>query len=353
MWKLVGGKMVWVPMAEMEGEGADGGGAGGGAEPAEADGGSDGSDDLPPDAGLQNKPSEEELDDWMSPEARKAWDYDPFSPAEQKKREDEKAAAAGNAEPEGGEKEEDEPGKVAKEPQGEEKENPEIAALRKQNEQLQEMMKSYQALMEKQTAGGEEAGGAEGKEADDPLKKVPAYQPFQIPPQIKEMLFSDDPEKLSQGLGMLMQGVAQITHMRVREEMSGLMDQRIAGTVDSKQRELTEKQKVEETQKSIKADWEKAYPDLATEDLRPLVAHVGGQVAKELGASEWNEKLRDAIAARVRKVLGRNEAPAGEESKGGAKPARKVPYSANGSGRAPAPNQPDKTQQDIADTLGL
>lgn len=359
MWKLVGGKMVWVPMAEAGNEGSDGGGGSGGDEAGnEGDGSGAGADEasgLPPD-----------LDDWMTPDARAAFEYDPFAPKEEEAGEgdkgksteggDEGAAAGGKTEGESaGRETQEEPEKNKEGAQSEEKER--IAQLEKQLADYQEMMHKQLLNQAEKGSGEKEGEGAEGEDSD-PLEKIPDYKPFRIPDAIKEKIFSEKPEDMMDGLGMLMQGVAQITHYNVRKEMAQLMDQRMDNKVNKAQSELTEKQEAKQTQASIRKDWEKAYPDLAEKDLQPLVAHIGQQVVQETGAKEWNEELRDKIAARVRKVLGRNESGEGSGEKEGEAgksngSANKPPFAAKGSARQGAPRKPDPTAQEISETLGL
>ena len=126
--------------------------------------------------------------------------------------------------------------------------------------------------------------------------------------------------------------------------------------LDQGKSELTLEQQRAETLKQMREDWVKTYPDLANEDLRPLVGHVSQRLAQERGYKEWNATVRDEIAAEVRKILGRSAAPQGDggghqQEKAPAKP--KTPYQARGSSRAGAAPAQDKLQQEISDVLGF
>lgn len=375
MWTLRGGKMVWVPMAPAGEEGADAGmGAGAGGEDSGAEGpaGAE-APGLPPGRetgaevpGAEGREVLKEGRGWgMTEEARKVWDYDPFAPKEEGTEgaggqghvesgdaggEDEGGRASEGRE-DGGREATGETSREAgkKDAAGNEKEDGEVAALRAQLEAQQQLLKQYQEAMEKHLGGKEKEEAPAG-----PKDQVPNYGMLQIPPQLREMLLSENPDQLMQGLGTMMQGVAQLTHMRVRQEMMELMDQRLKETSESTQRELTEKQKAAQTQEQVKKDWETTYPDLAGKDLQPLVAHIGAEVAREMGATEWSEKLRDAIAARVRKAIGRSDEGKGTGAENRAEgPKPKVPYASRGSARQGAPAKVDPVQADIMDTLGL
>lgn len=363
MYTLVNGKLVWVPMAEAGEDGSDGGG--GPAEGGEAAGGEESGDS----ASSQDDGLPPDIDDWMSPEARKAFEYDPFAPKEEeagKGKEGKSGEGAGTEGAAAGGEDggESASGKAQKESkEAEEGKAGEKTDAQKQIEELQKQVAQYQEMMHKQLTGQYQEGtGEEGKkkegegEEDDPLEKIPQYQKFNIPDEIKQKIFSQDstPESMSEGLGMLMQGVAQVTHYNVRKEMAAMMDKRINSTVETKQSELTEKQKAEQTQKEIREDWEKTHSDLSDPELKPLIASVANQVVNETGAKEWNAKLRDDIAARVRKILGREEKASGEQKEEqGQQQRKKPPYASSGSSRAAGKKPENPQTQEISDVLGL
>lgn len=364
MYTLVNGKLVWVPMAPAGDEGSEGGG--GLAESGEAPEGEGGAEST----SAQDEGLPPDIDDWMSPDARKAFEYDPFAPKEEEAGEGKEGksgegAGAEGAAASGEDGGESASGKAQKESkEAEEGKAGEKTEQQKQIDDLQKQVAQYQEMMHKQLTGqyqegtGEEEGKKEGEteEEDDPLEKIPQYQKFNIPDEIKQKIFSQDstPESMSEGLGMLMQGVAQVTHYNVRKEMAAMMDKRINSTVETKQSELTEKQKAEQTQKEIREDWEKTHGDLSDPELKPLIASVANQVVNETGAKEWNAKLRDDIAARVRKILGREEKASGEQKEEqGQQQRKKPPYASSGSSRAAGKKPENPQTQEISDVLGL
>lgn len=327
-------------MQEASEFGSDGGGQGG-------EGGEDNS--LPPEDQGQKAASKNRGWDF-SDEVQDAMSYDPFAPKDEGE-DDEQGAQKSDEEQEGAENTEGKQGEEGEKEEGAQKEGTGDDELKEQLKQAQTVIDQYKTLFEQQQqqAQTQQAEG-EGKKEEDKGKEIPNYPVFNIPDPIKEMLFSDDPNKLTQGLGMMLQGVAQVTHMRVRQEMEERFKNFADNEVPAKQRQLTEEEKAKDTQKQIRKDWVENYPDLAGEELKPLVAQVATMVSQEMNAKEWNEDLHKAIAARVRKILGRsNELPEKKEEA----PKKKVPFSSAGTNRQGAPSKVNPQLADISDTLGL
>lgn len=303
---------------------------------------------LPPEDQGQKAASKNQ--GWeFSDEVQDAMSYDPFAPKDEGE-DDEQGAQKSDEEQEGAEDTEGKQGEKGEKEEGAQKEGAGDAELKEQLKQAQTVIDQYKTLFEQQQQQQQQE--TEGKkEEKDPGKEIPNYPVFNIPDPIKEMLFSDDPNKLTQGLGMMLQGVAQVTHMRVRQEMEERFKNFADNEVPAKQRQLTEEEKAKDTQKQIRKDWVENYPDLAGEELKPLVAQVATMVSQEMNAKEWNEDLHKAIAARVRKILGRSsELP---EKKKEEAPKKKVPFSSAGTNRQGAPSKVNPQLADISDTLGL
>lgn len=191
------------------------------------------------------------------------------------------------------------------------------------------------------------------------MKSLPPYK-FNIPKDVMEKLGSDNPADIQAGMSDFASGVAQVTHYNVLAQMEDrfekLRDELLKESVST----LKETTKAEESAKkerdTIANDFYGKYPELDKPELRLFIQAQARQLAEEYGVNGWNEKFRDALGERVKKVLnlGGNQGPQpnedakGEEERGQKKPG--VRFAAGG-GTGRQTKGGDDVTGDIADTL--
>lgn len=125
------------------------------------------------------------------------------------------------------------------------------------------------------------------------------FQPygFQIPPQLLQGMASEDIGIRGQATAALVNGVAGAVHTSVvqhmRRELGPVLNHMISTAIENYRQS-------QETQ----MDFYGTYPEFNKPELKAIVHQIGIQVAREMNARGWNPQLRDAIAARMRQLLG-------------------------------------------------
>jgi hypothetical protein len=194
---------------------------------------------------------------------------------------------------------------------------------------------------------------AQGQNSDQP--SIPNYA-FRVPDQLWDQIESDDPNERRQGIGQLLQGVAQAVHQQVQTEyqqqLQNLRQQELPQTIQQ-----TVQQR--EQQREVYQDFYGTYPDLNHPELRQVVQNAGQQEAslrQARGQSvEWGPDFRDAVAQRVYSVLGRQ--PQGQgQAQAQAQPQRSPRGQPANFGRGSAPRaapqgEARSQQNDVLDTL--
>lgn len=183
---------------------------------------------------------------------------------------------------------------------------------------------------------------------DAKVPDAPDYM-FSVPDQLLQLMGSEDPNQVRQGLQALMSGLGQSMHKIVMQAV----DEKLA-TVPSM---ISQGQQVLAQRQIIFEDFYKAHPDLNQPALHSVVSNVGAQVQAEMGAQAWSPQLRDAIAVRVRQSLGLIQgttqvAPAVPVPAPVTPAAVPKPPAMIGSGVSPAPKQAPILGDEILDLFG-
>lgn len=175
--------------------------------------------------------------------------------------------------------------------------------------------------------------------AVDPIEQVdiPSYA-LPIPDQLITHLQSQNPAEFRQGVQALVQGTLQHAHKAIVVAMRREIGRFLPEAIGMQVRQHTEQQRVFN-------DFYGKFPQLGNPALRPLVVHVGQQVASEMRAAgqnvAWNEQLRDAIGARVMQMLTGLVPQAAAQPAAPAAPA----FVPTGASPAPTPPQSDFAKQ--------
>jgi hypothetical protein len=170
-------------------------------------------------------------------------------------------------------------------------ESPEMVLLRQQ-------MAQQQLLIDRLSAAPVAPSATPGQStAADPLAEfIPSYN-FQIPPQLSAMLDSEDSAERTQGIQYLLDGSLRKVHRNVLEQVQGMLTSYVPQQLQQHTQNL-------ERGQAIKTDFYSAHKDLDTPDIRKLVSMITPQVMVETQQTTWSPLLRDAIATKVKGMLG-------------------------------------------------
>lgn len=131
---------------------------------------------------------------------------------------------------------------------------------------------------------------------------VPDYR-YEIPPQLVAAIRSEDPMEAQAAVGALTAGLAKNIHQtaiaQIQRNFQEILPRIVEGLVERRVQQW-----------NITNDFYGTYPELNRPELRALVVSVGQQVAREINAQSWGPRLRDAVAQRVKSMLGQPAQPA-------------------------------------------
>lgn len=206
----------------------------------------------------------------------------------------------------------------------------ELAALRSQVEALTAAIKGAQPQPSHEAAN---------KDKDTPAQPQVVPIPVQLPQQLLQDIFGEDPAKAFEGMNALVSNLATgLNHrftMMLRESESR-MDQRFAG-----QEQASTQRANERTAAEHRANYFKAFPDHNKPVIHPLVAQAAAELAAADPNRAWDEDFQNSVGARVNEMLmeigGKQPAPA--------RPAPMLPES----NRSVADTSPDI----ISETFGF
>lgn len=224
--------------------------------------------------------------------------------------------------------------------------NVELELLRQQNQALMETLKTLQNAQE--TQGAQKGADGDASKVDPDAPKIPEYK-FDIPAQLMQLLDSENPTERTQGIGYLVQGVAQTIHSTLAREMYDMRAKLLESMPNIVETMLTEFNQAQSTTN----DFYSTYPQFNKPELKPFIESVAMQVAQELGVDTWSPQLRDAIAQRATSILGggfANPASNGAAGKGTVVPPSTPPQmvgggsSNSGSARNTSPGNPITNQ---------
>ena len=158
-------------------------------------------------------------------------------------------------------------------------------ALAEQNRQILEMLTARQTP-------------APTAPATPKAQELPDYM-FDIPPQIQNLLQSEDPVEQSRGLSALIAGMAKTVHSHVRTEY----EERLKGAVQEARQTFASDTQRATIAQQVFNDFYGTYPQFNRPELRDLVASATKSVVEETKASQWSAGLRDKIAERVSQIF--------------------------------------------------
>lgn len=152
-----------------------------------------------------------------------------------------------------------------------------------EKELLRQQLATMQAQMQAQAAAPQAP-----QQAQDTL---PPYA-FNIPPELLQLMYSEDPTERQQGLTAYAMGIARTVHSQVRDEYQQVMQSAIQQAIASTQQA-----------QQVRQDFYGKYPELDKPELYPVVQAVAQQVAAQTGANSWTPEFRDAVGERVRALI--------------------------------------------------
>lgn len=265
--------------------------------------------------------------------------FDPFKSGEEipeassnpaaKTPEPDKAAAGGN-----------EQGNNAPSPKGDTPPNPVLNTEVSVPKTDVDQGKAWQAIAEAALAVNGSKANKEEVKQDDP-NKAPEYD-FELPDKLIEALSSQDPNQFKVGLTAFAKGVANAVHQQMYSHLQKVYNPRF----ESMPEQIMSALQAKTNAKAIHDDFYGKYPEFNKEPLKPVIKQIAEQVAKDLNITDYNEKLRDAIALKARELFGIVAQPANNNNK---PPVPPKMLSAQGS--RVAPNTGDAASKEITDLL--
>jgi hypothetical protein len=130
-----------------------------------------------------------------------------------------------------------------------------------------------------------------------PQQPQPPGYAYDINDQMLRAVTSEDMRERAAALQAFAVNLSQTVHQRavqqVREEIAQVLPQYVQQTA------LQEYQRRE-----IARDFYGKFPELDRPEVAPVVAQIAQQVMTETRANGWTPQVRDAVAGRVRAVLG-------------------------------------------------
>lgn len=150
-----------------------------------------------------------------------------------------------------------------------------------------------QAVEQPQVVPQQVQPGAQARQ--DPWAWVPQYN-VSIPEPWLQAIESDDPAVRRQGLTVLVNGMARMSHARIVTAMKEELVKVLPAVIRHHVSEALSSQQVT-------SDFYGKYPEFNRDELRPLVVRSAQSIMQETGHTQWSEQLRDAVAMRVRQTL--------------------------------------------------
>lgn len=177
----------------------------------------------------------------------------------------------------------------------------------------------------------------------------PAGNKFNLgmPPALVAALRSEDPKEFEQGVGAMVNGVANHVWNSTMEHIQNELLPAIPRMIQS----YVEQQK---QQQDIAGDFYGTYKNLDHPSLRPLVQHTGMLIAQEGAAKgivrQWDAALRDEIAERIYTTIPALR-PAAKAANGGTPPPKKK-FAPGGGSRA-GNSGGNQAENEMLDVMGI
>lgn len=113
-------------------------------------------------------------------------------------------------------------------------------------------------------------------------------------------MLSDEPQQVAQGrqyirqaLTVMARELAATTHKRTLEDVSKTKFPELEGRLRNEAASASASDR-------IRFDFYGKYPELDSEEIRPVVTQIAGSVMSELGVGQWSSAVRDETARRVK-----------------------------------------------------
>lgn len=162
----------------------------------------------------------------------------------------------------------------------------ELAVMRAQLEQMQRM----------QAPAGQQPKPQQTQPAEEG-PKAPNFL-YQLPTELVQMVYSEDPAQQARGLSLLVAGAAQLAYREATQAMESRFD-RYTPTVQ-------EQIATQLRQYQVYSDFYGKYPELSAPQFRSVVQSTFAQMAQQ-GFQGWSADFRDKLATAVRARLGMPE----------------------------------------------
>lgn len=181
----------------------------------------------------------------------------------------------------------------------------------------------------------------------EPLYQVPQqYRQLQVPMNVVEKIFSQDPDTIRAGLNEYAQGIAQLVHGQVVAQAKA-REALIAKRVEEKALSPWRQQEAKSANQKFHDDFYGKHKELDKPEWKPYIAQKMQRLAKQMGITQPTEQFLDWAAAQLKAEL--VKAPVPSPTPVPAQQPQKAPFmTGNGAGRASSGNAP---QDDIFETL--
>lgn len=226
-----------------------------------------------------------------------------------------------------------------------------VEEMRARMAQMEQTIQTLQeAGQQQQNNQGQEQAPESGADAEVAAfnKIVEQYSNLTVPPELQNMLDSEDPQERNQGATALMRGAAIAAHNNMAKEMRTAL----TNLVKVLPQAVTEISQTSNAREQIKSDFYGKYPQYNVPGLEGMVLQVAQAVAKKRGDKQWNEGLRDAIheelQLQMQNLMGQRQqqqpsASVGSDASGG--------YNPGNSARAPVQRQTTNPGNDAVEAF--
>lgn len=177
---------------------------------------------------------------------------------------------------------------------------------------LADALKAVSLLSEKVSAkpdGHEVAQAAPAEEEDEDAKvfsprKFSDYT-FNISPKLYNGLFNPDAteEERVNCLQGFASGIATTVHNKILESLGSWTKENFQAVPRAIDYILSQREKTQNSVKSIRDDFYGTFPELNRPELAPLVRATIQAVQKETRAKVWNAQLRNTVGERIKTIL--------------------------------------------------
>lgn len=238
-------------------------------------------------------------------------------------------------------------------PQEAQQEPPQTDELKQLRADLAQAQRTIAELARRGTQESQPKPQVEDLEEQERTRLQGIYAAWGVPDAIVDALGSENASDRKMALSSLVQTLAREVHLNTLKDVSLVLETSFRQLPQMVQGHVQQ----HSTRSDMNQDLYSAHPDLNRPLIRKEVPNIALAVARELGATQWNSQLRDAVAQRVRREFGLQQPQATQV------PQAPVPSNGNGQVRPPAAfrtstrSQPrgyaSREQEDIMRTFDL